>query len=93
MVVDKIRADVVVESGPLHYSPPEGALVEGERPIFLAARQVRVDSEEMEGRNEHIYLLFSLEAEDTQLEAADSQLEAEDSQLEADNLQLEGEDV
>ena len=67
MVVDGNRVDVVVESGPLHYSPPEGALVERWRRTFLAARQFGADSDKIEGRNKQIYLLFSLEAEDLQL--------------------------
>ena len=79
LVVDRNRVDVVVESGPLHYSPPpEGALVQGRRRTFLAARHLEADSDKMEGRNEQIYLLFSLEAEDLQLEVEDFQLEADD---------------
>ena len=73
MVVDRNRVDVVVESGPLHYSPPEGASVEGQRRTFLAARQLRADSDEEDGRNEQIYLIFSLEAEDLHLELEDLQ--------------------
>ena len=73
LVVDRNRADVVVESGPLHYSPPppEGELVEGGKQTFLVARQLRADSDEEEGRNKQIYLVFSLEVEDLQLEAED----------------------
>ena len=77
LVVDRNRVDVVVESGLLHYSPPEGLLVEGQRQTFLAAGQLGADSDEMEGRNKQIYLLFSLEVEDLQLEVEYLQLEAE----------------
>ena len=52
----------------------------------MAARQLRADFNKMEGRNEQIYSLFSLEAEDFHLEAEDSQLEAEDLQLEAEDI-------
>ena len=82
-----------MESGPLHYSPPEGASVEGRRRTFLVARQLGADSDGEEGRNAQIYLIFSLEAEDLQLEAEDLQLAAENLQLEAEDLQLEVEDV
>ena len=78
LVEDRNRVNVVVESGLLHYSPPEGVSVEGRRQTFLAARQLGADSNKEEGRNEQIYLIFSLEAEDLQLEAEDLQLEAED---------------
>ena len=67
-----------MESGLLHYSPPEGALVEGRRRTFLVARQLGADSDREEGRNAQIYLIFSLEAEDLQLEVEDLQLEVED---------------
>ena len=78
--------DVIVESGPLHYSPPEGASVEGRRQTFLVARQLGADSDREEGRNAQIYLIFSLETEDLQLEAEDLQLEVEDLQLEAEDV-------
>ena len=39
-VVERNRVDVIMESGPLHCSPPEGAWVEGRRQTFLAARQL-----------------------------------------------------
>ena len=71
MVVERNRVDVIVESGPLHCSPPEGVSVEGRRQNFLAARQLGVESDVEEGRNEQIYLIFSLEVEDLKLEAED----------------------
>ena len=52
----------------------------------MVTRQLGADSDEEEGRNEQIYLIFSLEVEDLQLEA-------EDLQLDVENLQLEVEDV
>ena len=73
-MVDRNRVDEIVESGPLHYyspPPPEGVLEEGQRQTFLAARQLGVDFDEIEGRNKQIYSLFSLEAEDLQPEAED----------------------
>ena len=76
LVEDRKRVDVV-KYGPLHYSPPEGASVEGRRRTFLAARQVGVNADKAEGRNEQIYLIFSLEADDLQLEADDLQLDLE----------------
>ena len=51
----------------------------------MAARQLGADSDEEEGRNEQIYLIFSLEAEDLQMEAEDLKLEAEALQLEQRN--------
>ena len=86
LVVDRNRVDVVVESGPLHYSPPEGALVKGWRQTFLAARQLGADSDKEEGRNKQIYLIFSLEAEDLQLEAEYLQLEVEELQQGAEDV-------
>ena len=53
----------------------------------MVARQLRADSDGEEGRNEQIYLIFSLEAEDLQLEVEDLQLEEEDLQLVAEELQ------
>ena len=79
LVVDRNRVDVVIESGQLHYSPPpEGASVEGRRQTFLAARQLGADSDDEEGKNEQIYLIFLLEAKDLQLEAEELQQEAEE---------------
>ena len=37
----------------------------------MVARQLGADSDKKEGRNEQIYLIFSLEAEELQLEAED----------------------
>ena len=53
---------------------------------LLGSKAARADFDGMEGRNEQIYSLFSLEAEELQLETDDLQLEAEDLQLEAEDV-------
>ena len=58
----------------------------GRRQTFLAARQLRVDSDQTEGRNKPIFSFSSLEAEDLQLELEDLKLEMEDLQLEAEDV-------
>ena len=86
LVADRNRVDVIVESGPLQYSLPEGASVEWQRQTFLVARHLGADSNKREVRKKEIYLSFSLEAEDLQLEAEDLLLEAEDLQLEVEDV-------
>ena len=68
-----------------YITPPRRGVGKGRRQTFFTARWLRTDFLKMEGRNEQIYLLFSLEAEDLQLEAKDLQLEAEDLHLEAED--------